>query len=171
MNNNPNPRPHNQLLRRAFAPELWEQAERAALTGDIRSFNVGAVMFDSETKDVITTGTSHYLKNGVDTCHAEVDALNKAGDEAEGTEILLVALTKSRVNWAYKARPCAHCALRLREQGVKYIHYAHRDHDGIWSIRTERVLDLALRAESVGVSRFAKKMQLKMIQPLQVLTA
>lgn len=129
-----------------FAPEhLWELAFKQADNGPLRRYNVGAVIFDSQSGRVLSSAANAfpheapYSEAFKPAIHAEASALSfLPRTDLRGTAVLTVATKKKNGGHCASSQPCASCLAKLAERGVEQMVFVERGEED-WFVHTIEV--------------------------------
>lgn len=154
-----------QFLEDVLPEFVWIEAEKQAYRSTLKNYRTGAVIFHKKDMTILARGCSHVPQSeNVMSVHAEGHALDNFNKEYSGsfqTGILVVCINKAD-NYAFSARPCAHCADRLRVGGINTVYYAERINDGTWICNIESPKELVDRTDKSRTSyaKYAKEMRI-----------
>lgn len=122
---------------------LRELAHESALDNTGQHFKMGCVIANG-TKP-ICCGKNHFrtkvnsmrqMREPVCSCHAEIDAINRAssltGRLKRMRSTLYIARVSSKGHNLCYAAPCSHCANVIAEYNIKYIVYSTGNEDEPW---------------------------------------
>jgi deoxycytidylate deaminase len=152
----------NKFSQKQF-DNIWECGVKQAKRSSFMKFKTGAVIFDSKTGDIFSSGCSHDRINSLvstNSVHAENDALQKVYGPLNGKSILILTLNQSgRI--ARSSRPCYSCSAFIVRREIDFIYYPERLNDGTWILNKEEPFLLYNNGIESGstFSKYASKMR------------